>query len=251
METQLLIDVCAPYMGKLQEYNEKLYREEHGLFLYDELTQDAKQAACSWWLGAGGTDDDWPVYVKEHFAEVVAAFGVTINLEHCFLSSTHDRVDGAGIRGIYEHKKGWKKDFLKTYQHIVIGQKGKNIFTCDASKLPADTRQFVEEAQELDDIIRRFSKYTMYLGKITFSDTSRRYNTAGTAVCDVINYHAYYPHTASDAAYDCAEELIESLCNKLIRMANAEIDWLESEECIGENIRCNEYTFNADGERQD
>ena len=251
METQLLIDVCAPYMGKLQEYHDKLYREEHGLFLYDELSPDAKQAACSWWLGAGGIDYDWPVYVKEQFAEWAGAFGVTINLEHCFLSSTHDRVDGAGIRGIYEHTKGWKKDFLKTYQHVIIGQKGKNIFTCDASKLPYDTRVFVEEAQEMEDIIRRFSKYTMYLGKITFSDTRVRYNTAGTAVDDVLNYHASYPHTASDAAYDCAEELIETLCNVLIRMANMEQDWLESEECIGENIRCNEYTFTADGERQD
>ncbi len=251
METQLLIDVCAPYRGKLQEYHDKLYREEHGLFLYDELTPDAKQNACSWWLGAGGIDSDWADYVKEQFAEWAGAFGVTINKEHCLLSSTRERIDSAGIRGMYEHKKGWKKDFLKTYKHVIIGQKGKNIFTCDASKLPADTRVFVEEAQEMEDIIRRFSKYTMYLGKITFTNTSWRYNTVGTAVDDVLNYHASYPHTASDAAYDCAEELIETLCNVLIRMANQEIDWLESEECISENIRCNEYTFNADGERQD
>lgn len=78
-----------------------------------------------------------------------------------------------------------------------------------------------------------------------------RYDTTSTYIDEVLNYNVSWPHTPTDNAIECAEELVTTLEHYYIDMLNAEIGWLESEECVSENIRCNEYTFDADGERRD
>lgn len=198
---------------------------ETTVYKYDELSDEAKQAARDWYL------EDYPYYgwwdgVYETTNTLARVVGIACDKrknEPAF-SFELDRGSYFSFSGMYSYDKGWKQEAVREFG---------DVFKTDRK----------------DDIACLIREYA------TFCNEVQRPNFYGVqARISVSHYgggregvNVDVGGDVSDALQASVETFIGSFCETALSLLQAEYDYLLSEENVEENIRANEYEFTEDG----
>jgi hypothetical protein len=190
------------------------------LFEFDELSDTAKEKAREWFREWNLDYDWWDCTFDDAKA---AGKYIGINVDDIRFSGFWSQGDGASFSGSYEYRKGAEKAVRKY--------------------APLDT-ELHAIAQGLTAIQRR---YFYQLGaSISFTG---RYCHEGCTSIDVWDKRGF--DTDLTDAEEVVSELLRDFMRWIYRQLENEFNWLQADEQVDESIRCNEYTFDEDGNRED
>jgi hypothetical protein len=212
---------------------------EVNLFQFDELDDKAKTKARKWYRDASASDNSFSQFVIEDAEDVASCLGITLKARSYKTLGGHTRSEpciywsgfwsqgnGACFEGSYEAPDGKALDLVKA--HAPKDEKLHII----AAILDALQEQYRNDLTAT--IVQHGSYYhsdTMYLDQVDADDAD------GNPV-DV---------TAEDQ--DHLLHAIRAFANWIYRQLEQEYDYQNSDECVDETIRINEYEFYADGGR--
>jgi len=181
-------------------------------YSFAELSDEAKEAARSWWR-EHGLDYEWYDCTFDYAKAAGAALGITVdNIE---FSGFYSHGDGACVTGSYAYRKGWKQAL--------------RVVTPDAT--PENIGRRLQDAQRL----------VFYKGTATVVKTGHRYCDETSVRIDCDPDTATFTDAVTDALRDFMRWIYKSL--------EQEYEYLMSDECVDDSIRANDYTFTADGRR--
>lgn len=208
---------------------------EHTLYQFDELSDRAKERAREWYRN-GALDYNWWDSVYDDAATCAKLIGIDLNTkpvklmgggtryDPCiFFSGFSSQGDGACFEGSYEYVKGAAK---------AIRQHAPQDATLHAI---ADDLQAIQR--------KHFYRLT---ARVKHSGYYSHEFCTHIDVCD--------SETGCEVDADTADAVIEPLrdfMQWIYRQLESEYEYLMSDESVDENIRCNEYTFDEDGNRDD
>jgi len=198
---------------------------EKEVYQFDELSDRARERAREWWR-ARGLDYGWWDFIYEDFIAVGKCLGIEFDYrsgvngrgeptlgEPCiYFSGFSSQGDGACFDGNWSYRKGWRKE-LKGYA-------------------PKDA-----ELVRIGECLQAAAKPKWV--------ASARTKHRG---------HYYHEHCMDVDVYDCADEdtvaeaLRDFACWLYERLDN-EYEYINSDECVDESIKSNEYEFDEFGVR--
>lgn len=202
---------------------------ETTVYTFDELSDTAKEKARSEYR-EGMMNDDWYECTYEYAETIAKILGIEVdtravprmdgkfnNHPKIFFSGFSSQGDGACFEGRYSYSKGWRKK-LKEYA-------------------PQDTELF-RIGMELE----KAQRPSFYLCSARIKH-SGHYNHSGCMSIEVecmdVSPKQEWEEAITQALRDFADWIYSSL--------EREYDYRMSDECVDENIKCNDYTFDADG----
>jgi hypothetical protein len=209
---------------------------ETEVFQFDELSDSAKEAARQWFR-EGDFDNFWAENIYSDLVEIAALMGIDIDTrtartmggkdiqEPCvFWSGFSSQGDGACFEAHLSYRKG-----------------------CTAA-----VKAYAPKDKTLHDIAAAWTK----------AQRPHGFNIVGTVKHSGHYYHEFctrfeFEHKEKGwdydkldaAAEDALIEPVRALMKWTYRQLEAEHDYQTSDEVVDDNIRANEYTFTADGER--
>jgi hypothetical protein len=190
------------------------------LFEFDELSDEAKEKAREWFRG-GNLDYAWWDSTYDDAKRIGVLLG--INVDDIEFSGFGNQGDGARFSGSYEYRKGGEKAIK--------------------AELPTET-ELHGIAHGLATIQRR---HFYQLGaRVTLTG---RYCHEGCT--DIRVYDKRDCDTDLTDAEETVSELLRDFMRWTYRRLEAEYEWLQADEQVDESIRCNGYTFDEDGNRED
>jgi len=189
------------------------------VYTYDELSETAQAKARDWYRQCSADDTFWSECCIEDIKQTCKMLGMEI--KDFYWSGFWSQGDGACFTGHYAYVAG------------------------SAAKVAAEWLQDAEIARigrELRDLQRKgFYGLTAHL-------THR-----GRGVHEQsVEISVYEDRTGNDAPDDVSEALRDTLRDLMrwaYRRLESEYEYTNADEQVAENIRCNEYEFNEEGER--
>lgn len=196
------------------------------LYTFDELSDRAKETAREWYRRGSGPDDF--EYVIEDATTILKILGVEVRTHPVKLMGGETRQDpsiwwqlgytqsdGACFEGTYGYAKGAHKA-IRTHA-------------------PQD-QELHRIADALLDLQRR-----------------NRYRIVAVVREDHLwpRVEEIEPADLSDADYTAIKELMRDLCRWIYQQLRTEDEYRSADAQVDEAIRANEYTFRANGERED
>lgn len=209
--------------------------KEITLYQFDELSAAAKDKARDWYRNASAGDNFWSKSVIEDAANVADILGIDLRQRPAKLMSGGTRTDpaiywsgfwsqgdGACFEGNYAYAKGAAKK-IREY-----------------APQDAELHRIANELQALQ------SRY-FYALQCSMK-TSGRYSHSGT-----MQFNVWCDRDNSAPLTDDAEEtlpqLMRDFADWIYRQLEKEYEYQNSDECVDETIRANEYEFNENGTR--
>ena len=199
---------------------------EKTVYTFDELSAEAKERARSWWR-EGCMDHDWYECIYEDAETVANILGITFDqkavprMDGKF--NTHPKIffsqgDGACFEGTYRYALGWKKALLAhAPKDETLLKIGEDLQSAQASAL----YQCVARTKQRG-----------------------HYNHSGCMVVDVERSDGH------DVTQEREEEITQALrdfADWIYDSLEKEYEYQMSDECVDENIKCNEYDFDENG----
>jgi hypothetical protein len=207
------------------------------IFTFDELDDQAKEKARSWWRGSVISDDWGADFVIDDANEIASLFGLEISTRPVrlygggtrqepaiFYSGFCSQGDGACFEGHYRyHKDGVAK---------------------------------VKAFAPTDDVLHAIARDLAAVQRPYFYNLTAKISHRG-------RYHHEHSmdidvEDARDRWRDLPDEVVDEVKDILRRFAcwiyrrlDAEHNYQNSDEQVDESIICNGYTFRADGRRED
>ena len=187
-------------------------------FTYDELSDDAKEAARDWWR-EGDLEYRWYEPTEEDFKTILEKLGFW-NVETRF-TGFWSQGDGASFTARYSYSKGAARA-LKEYA-------------------PQDA-----ELHRIADELQALQKRNFYQLWADVSQWPSRYCHEMTMRADITRNDTQYREPTADA-----EDTFIELCRELARWyysaLESEYNYLMNDESVAETITANGYEFTADG----
>jgi hypothetical protein len=192
------------------------------LFEFDELSDAAKEKAREWYR-EGNLDYKW---WDSTFDDAKAAGKyIGIDVDDIRFSGFWSQGDGASFAGSYEYRKGGEKALKADF---------------------ATDKALHAIAKGLTAVQRR---YFYQLGaRVTFTSWPHYCHERCTSI-DVWDKRGFDTDLAD--AEETVSELLRDFMRWIYRRLEAEYEWLQADEQVDESIRCNGYTFDEAGNRED
>jgi hypothetical protein len=190
---------------------------ETTVFKFDELNESAKDTARNWWKELA-RNDDWFEYTFEDVTECGALLGITV--DKIYFSGFWSQGDGACFEGSYQYRKGAGA--------AIAAHTGG----CDT---------LVTLAKELQDI----QKKALYCLTATVRHSGRYYHEHSADI-DVEHKNGHFINETLETSI---KEYMRDFMRWIYRELEKAYNDYMSNENVDENIRINEYTFTANGER--
>ena len=190
------------------------------VFLFDELTDEAKEKAREWYR-EGALDYEWWDSVYDTAKTASACLG--IDVDRIYFSGISSQGDGACFTGSYAYRKGWRKAL-------------KAEFGAEA----------LAELMSIGEALQAVQKPAFYKLRALVrhnGNSSHEYSAS---------FHVDAFDVPENLLVDDDEALKDALrdfMRWIYRQLEAEHDWLMADEQVDESIRANEYTFTVDGMR--
>lgn len=231
--SQCILPGCESLKEELDDSARRQLLAERGYLLYDELDENAKEAAVNWfrtnWPDYGWWDVDY-----SSIAEIFSYAGVACATES--FSFSLDRENFFQFSGSYTYKKGWKKAVNRLW--------GFDIF-----KLPMESAKFshtIGFLQEFAEAEHRLQKRHFYCADVSFS-LSGRYSVSPDV--RITAYDCVQGHEVSADDERAAEDMLQALVGFGLGTLQASYDFITSEEYAIDTIKANEYGFDMSGNR--
>lgn len=188
------------------------------VYVFDELSDDAKEKARDWFRQFVFTDsNDWE-FVYEDAKEIASLFG--LNVQEIYFTGFASQGDGACFEGDYSFKPGGLK---AVKEHA-----------------PQDA-ELHSIVKALHDIQRRnFNQITATTAH------SGHYCHSG---CMTVDIERKDGKDWSDSARDAVKDQLRNFADWVYCQLEAEYNYQMSDEFVDENIRINEYEFTENGGR--
>ena len=193
--------------------------KHYEVFKFDELSDEAKEAALDKMREWNGQDSSWSECTIEDAKEIGKIIG--IDIDNIYWSGFCSQGDGACFEGSYEYRKGSVKE-LKAYA-------------------PKD-EELHRIALDLSKVQRRF----FYQLSATVKHSGHYYHEMCTEI-SVYNDDACGNSFFGDDTYEGISELLRDFMRWIYKTLESEWDYQNSEKVLIEMIECNEYLFNFDG----
>lgn len=201
------------------------------VYLFDELTDDAKEKARAWWRDCENTDFDADY---DHFTACAKLLGVTFDQRPIkmmnggtryepaiYWSGFSSQGDGACFEGRYAYAKGAPAAIAK-YTGNTDGE-------------------LIRIARELQEAQKR-NRY-----QLTATTAHRgHYFHSG---CMSVDVDADTDRDIGPAA-ETIQEALRDFANWIYRQLEKEYEWRMADEQVDDAITANEYTFDADGRQE-
>lgn len=205
---------------------------ETTIFRFDELADDAKEEARSWYR-RGGLDYDWHDTVLDDFRQIAEILGVrfktrTIALmgggvrrQPCiWFSGFYSQNDGACFEGRYEY--------------------AKSASTAIRAHAPRD-----RELHRIADALQAMQRRNFYQLYADIGHRGRHYDQSSMQIA--VRRDSWRDLTSD--AEDAVDDALRDLAHWLYRQLEREYEYLNSDEMVDAAIRANLYTFTEDGGR--
>jgi hypothetical protein len=206
------------------------------LYQFDELGDQAKENARDWYRGLIDADDF--EFVIDDAVNMAALLGIEISSRNwvnsygttpnIFWSGFCSQGDGACFEGFYSYKKGAPAAIKK---ETGAGRP-------DASDGDKELLRIAEALQALQK--KAFYRLTAEMKH------QGHYSHSG---CMDIGVYSTNNRYANDEEHYGIKQLMRDFADWIYSQLDKENDWLNSNECIDENITANEYEFAEDGRR--
>lgn len=207
----------------------------HTLYKFEELSDQAKERARQWWRECENSDGDWS-FMYADFEKCGKIIGIEIDRRTyktigggtgseptIYWSGFSSQGDGACFEGRYAYAKD---------AHNKI-----------RAHAPKDERLH----KIADDLLAIQRKHGYRLeARVKHSG---HYNHKYCTAIDVTD-----SRTGDDVdkeTYDTVVEALRDFMEWIYRSLEKEYEWKMADEQVDENITANEYTFNAQGKRED
>ena len=203
------------------------------VYKYDELSDEAKAKARDKWRETECTDNWWYEYVFDDACSVAAILGITIDTRKVklmgggesskpaiYFSGFSSQGDGACFAGIYAYAKGCREK-IREYAPV------DSVLHCIADRLAALQRKHF---YRLEAIVKHTGHYC---------------HSHSTSI-DVFDRADQYGRDIGPSHGE-VEECLRRFMDWIYRQLERYFDYLMSDECIEESIKCNEVEFNEDG----
>lgn len=221
------------------------------LYTFDELTEKAKEKAREWYRSASQHDNWWEFCIDDavRMAEIL---GIEIAYRHydsrvpgksgwkepkVWFSGFWSQGDGACWEGSYRYAAGALKKLnseAPAFYKDEAGIKQPNPSNAELHRI----------AKVLQDVQKRH-----FYQLEAESTHSGRYNHSGCMRVEVHHREDHYRDLGDDE--EVVIEALRDFADWIYRRLEEEYNWLNSDEQVDESIRCNEYTFDEDGNRAD
>ena len=199
------------------------------VYLFEELSDDAKEKARDWYR-EGNLDYDWWDFMFEDFATIGNLLGIEFDTrpvklmgggtryDPCiYFSGFWSQGDGACFEGRYSYNKGALKK--------------------------------IKEHAPNDKVLHEIASSLQEIQKLNFYGAYARITHRG-------NYNHSYSMTIDvdrdDASVVGEDDLVQCMrdfADWMYRQLEKEYEWLNSDEVVDESIIANEYEFDEEGER--
>ena len=189
------------------------------VFLFDELTDEAKEKAREWYR-EGALDYAWWDGVYNTAKTAGACMG--IDVDNIYFSGFWSQGDGACFTGSYAYRKGWRKALKAEFGGEVLAE-----LTVIGEALQA---------------VQKPTLYTLTAFVRHNGNSSNEYSTAIHVDADGIR-------GGRAIGEDDLKDALRDFMRWIYRQLEAEHDWLTADEQVDESIRANEYTFTIAGKR--
>lgn len=228
------------------------------LYSYDELSPEAQEKARDWYRNASAGDDFWSESPLEAIADAGALLGIDFDIPR-------GQKSGKAIwfSGFWSQGDGCSFDGTWRARDVQAGKIASEYPETPDYKPNSELNRI---AGELAELAKR------YPGAYARCDSSGRghfqrvESEPGEEWPEETQYVAdgaddFPDDTQRDAYYvardewrnafpaDDVAELLRDFTTWAYRLLESEYEYQNSDECIVENIRCNEYEFTEDGER--
>lgn len=205
-------------------------------YQFEELSDAAKEKAREWFREGICEDSFWHESIYEDAAQIFEILGIfsqravqTVggktryepNIE---FSGFWSQGDGASFEGTYYYAKGAAK---KIREYAPIDEKLHSI---------------ADRLQELQR--RHFYKLTAVSRRI-----GHHYSHSNTVAWETECDWPDSTRPSKPGADGECTEIMRDLSNWIYRTLEAQYEYLNSDESVDENIKCNEYEFTAEGRR--
>lgn len=202
------------------------------LFLFHQLSDEAKEVARQWFREVA-YEDEWWDHVYSDAVQAATLLGIEIGTRRgragpfdtpaIYFSGFWSQGDGASFEGYYQYAKGSLKAIREEFPtDVELNRIAKELHTIQA-------RYFFK-------LQVRITQSGHYCHSHTMSCTTTH---ADDEWRDVGNADEYL----KEAMRDFADWIYDRL--------RAEWDWLNADEQVDESIEANEYTFTETGKRED
>jgi hypothetical protein len=212
------------------------------IFKFDELSDEAKAKARDWYRTLGDGDEWW-----DHIYEDAAQMGELIGIEvgtakgrrgkAIFFSGFWSQGDGACFEGTYTYKKGGLKA-LKS-EAPARHQYGK----------PDGSSEWIDN--QGNAALHRIAKALQDSQAPHFYQLAARVKQSGryshSGCMDVEVWHDEYRYRDIGDAEEEIRQLLRDFADWIYVCLEAEYDWLNSDEVVGESILANEHEFTECG----
>lgn len=220
------------------------------LFQFDELSDRAKEAAREWYRQAS-CHDEWWDSVYDDALQMAEILGIEVDYRYhdgrrgrpgwkepkIWFSGFSFQGDGACWEGRYRYAAGALKKLQDEAPAFYKDEAGAK------QPIPSNI-ELHRIAKALQDVQRR------HFYKLEARSTHRgHYNHSGCMSIEVQDIDD--PYRDLGDAEDDIKEALRDFADWIYRRLEDEYNWLNSDEQVDESIRCNEYTFDEDGNRAD
>lgn len=194
------------------------------LYTFEELSEEAKEAAREWYRD-GGLDYKWWDSVYDCAKEVGAALG--IDIDRIYFSGFWSQGDGASFEGTYRYRKGWRQALRK-----YVGGEDLAVLEDIGERLQAAQRR---AAFQILATARQRGHYMSHQWvEVDLGDppNGEDWPTLGRA-----------PHLW----YDPVDQALQEFAHWIYKSLEREYEYLNSDEVVDDMLTLNEYEFTEDG----
>lgn len=207
------------------------------LYKFDELSDDAKEKAREWYR-RGCLHDEWWEFVYEDASTIAKLLGIDLDQKPVKLMNGSTRYDPAiyfsgfcsqGDGACFECSYSYAKGSVKAVK----------------SHAPQD-----KELHRIAEVLQAVQRRHFY--KITATSKHRgHYNHSGCMSIEVGCEHCDPGYAGHCEEEELIVRALRDFADWIYKQLETEHDYQMSDECVDENIKANEYDFDADGNRDD
>ena len=209
--------------------------EETVVYTFDELSDRAKETAREWFRNGIEFDAD---YCIEDFARLTALIGLDVRTRPVKLMNGSTRMepdihysgfcsqgDGASYSGSYSYVHG------------------------SVAKLESEAPSGVGKGYEGNNEINRIARDLRDVQRRNFYKLQASISHKGRYFDIDVDVERADEKNVSDDDVETVRECMKDLAHYLYRQLEREWEYRNSDECVDEDIRANEYEFDEDGNR--
>jgi hypothetical protein len=201
--------------------------KETKVFQFDELNDEAKETARAWYRNASAGDDSFAEFILDDATDVLKVLGYS-SVE-IYYSGFCSQGDGAQFVGKFYASDYDAKGTNGVQKLLVDRPTDKELARC-----AAELERILLISPQLSASIKSSGHCSHEMAthfSVDFGDEE------GTEPFD------------TDEIEDAFKEVSRDLMRWLYRSLEKNWDYQNSDECVDENIRANEYEFDKDGNR--